>query len=546
MLNSLIYNYSPGSKFGLTSKILKSSLMFLFCLMLVFGFTIAPIQAATYTRYEAHSAEGKADLASLQTALAQMRALGCQDPISWYYQGAVHWIPTAQGSITGLQEDNPLCPYYSGFANQDEVVAKLLASWDNCTHAPNQAGQSSMVHFLPWHRLFIYHFEKIVRDLSGDDNFALPYWGYISLFDDALPDAELLTMPVELRDSGSSLYEAARLASLQAGEPINETLAQQFLLDAVEGLRRQSVYLDFDRQIDGAPHGFMHSYIGGAYNGETFFNSIYNRDNENGLMANVPSAGFDPVFWLHHSNIDRLWAQWTNETGVLVTEQELAQVSWPYQFFEPDGTIKGYTMPEVSDITYDLDYNYDDVPTLKPESILTPPSNRSRLIAQAQKTLLGVQQVQETVDADHLLKQTIPLGTNLVNRIASFRSSNNARVAPFSQPHYTLEVKVTYTGRPTGIYEVYLNLPDNENTMRTENAMKDIKTYFAGGISFFVLESDRPTTKTFQFDVTNELLLQSQSRRGIDPNKVSISIRKQGGSEDDDVKIESIALFLQE
>lgn len=546
MLNPLIGDYSPDSKCSLTSKILKSSLTFIFCLMLVFGFTIAPIQAATYIRYEAHSAEGKADLASLQTALAKMRTLGCQDPISWYYQGAVHWIPTAEGAITGLQEDNPLCPYYSGFADQDEVVAKLLASWDNCTHGPNQAGQPSVVHFLPWHRLFIYHFEKIVRDLSGNPHFALPYWGYISLFDDALPDAELLTMPVELRDSESSLYEAARLASLQAGEPINDRLAQQFLLDAVEGLRRQSVYLDFDRQINGAPHGFMHSYIGGAYNSETFFNPIYNRENENGLMANVPSAGFDPVFWLHHSNIDRLWAQWTKETGVLVTEQELAQVSWPYQFFEPDGTIKGYTMPEVSHITYALDYNYDDVPTLKPEPILTPPNTSYSLIAQAsKKTLLGVQQVQETIDADNLLNQTIPLRTNLVNRIQSFRALDSG-VAPFAQPNYTLEVKVTYTGRPTGIYEVYLNLPDNENTMRTQNAMKDISTYFAGGISFFVLESDRPTTKTFQFDVTNELLLQSQTGQEINPNEVSISIRKRGGSEDDDVKIESIALYLQE
>ncbi len=29
-----------------------------------------------------------------------------------------------------------------------------------------------------------------------------------------------------------------------------------------------------------------------------------------GKMADVPTAPNDPAFWLHHSNIDRLWAQW--------------------------------------------------------------------------------------------------------------------------------------------------------------------------------------------------------------------------------------------
>jgi tyrosinase len=27
-----------------------------------------------------------------------------------------------------------------------------------------------------------------------------------------------------------------------------------------------------------------------------------------GDMASVPSAAYDPIFYLHHANIDRLWA----------------------------------------------------------------------------------------------------------------------------------------------------------------------------------------------------------------------------------------------
>src|SRR5206468_5668429 len=32
-------------------------------------------------------------------------------------------------------------------------------------------------------------------------------------------------------------------------------------------------------------------------------------------MGNIPWAANDPIFWLHHSNIDRLWASWNANGG---------------------------------------------------------------------------------------------------------------------------------------------------------------------------------------------------------------------------------------
>jgi len=40
-----------------------------------------------------------------------------------------------------------------------------------------------------------------------------------------------------------------------------------------------------------SPHGSVHGRVGGN-------------------MGSVPYAGFDPIFWLHHANVDRLWAVW--------------------------------------------------------------------------------------------------------------------------------------------------------------------------------------------------------------------------------------------
>ena len=69
------------------------------------------------------------------------------DPTSWAYQAAIHGAYAAPPPG---------------------------ASWNECQH------QSWF--FLPWHRMYLYYFERIVRkavlDAGGPADFALPYWNY--------------------------------------------------------------------------------------------------------------------------------------------------------------------------------------------------------------------------------------------------------------------------------------------------------------------------------------------------------------------------------
>ena len=549
---------------------LKSVCALLLCLVLVFGTQPPPAaaQSSPRIRYEAHTPDGKKNLESLERTLKTMKDSGCENPLSWYYQGAIHWIPTKDSDISGLQEGNPLCLRYSGFTEiADGVYSgsdKLLASWDNCTHAPNEASQSSTIHFLPWHRLFVYHFEKIVRELSGDKNFTLPYWNYINLSDTDIPSPTRRTMPDEFRlpatSEENSLYESARDWSLTNGAPLSENLflppnvadgvKRGGLLKAVEELNDKTTYADFNDSIDDNPHGIMHDYIGGGFNetdpqNQELFNPIYNRAQDDGgepqfgLMRNVPSAGFDPIFWMHHGNIDRLWGQWTQEKHVTVTSEELELVSWPYEFFEPNGDVKAYTMQQVFDSVYDMDYEYDDgtSPNFPVELNL-----RTLMANQIRKTLLGSNQTQKTVGSDQEFTQTVPLTPLFRNQLLRQLDSNQLRSGDTSsQPNYTVELDVTYIGRPRGIYEVYLNLPNDESARNS--AIANIDPYFVGTISFFVLEADRPTTKKFQFDITDELLLQIQNLEEFNGDSASISIRKQGGSVDETLTVDKLAIY---
>lgn len=96
----------------------------------------------------------------------------------------------------------------------------------------------------------------------------------------------------------------------------------------------------------------------------------------------LPTSPNDPVFFLHHSNVDRLWAEWQDAHGV--------------DSFEPDSCDQGLlefgcranarmdrmhppfeaTPADVADISV-LGYSYD---TLGEESGI---SNRARPMAQA-------------------------------------------------------------------------------------------------------------------------------------------------------------------
>ena len=73
---------------------------------------------------------------------------------------------------------------------------------------------------------------------------------------------------------------------------------------AVENWRDFGGGMDIDQSfgiLDMDPHNTMHLWIGGAPKGGP---------PAGGLMGNNLTAAFDPIFWAHHANVDRIWALW--------------------------------------------------------------------------------------------------------------------------------------------------------------------------------------------------------------------------------------------
>ena len=567
ILDAQRYHNESAHDFLSRFQLVKTFIVFVLCFFLAFVLTPSSAFADGNIRYEAHDSRASSDLATLRAAFEIMRDEGtydCQNPLSWYYQGAIHWLPTADKDISGIQSGNPKCDYYSGFGTTSNTPEdKLLRAWDNCTHT--SAGNEEN-HFLAWHRLYVYHLEKVVRYLTGDEDFRMPYWGYISLDDESSPDDNLLKLPSDFLAPDSSLYEEARDTELLEGESIRDRFVQLYFVDAVENLRSEDSYVGFNGTIDGAPHGLMHDYLGGGYTGElnpklesgdgpqnvdnrNIFNTIYNRvttDDGNpqyGLMTNVPSAGFDPIFWTHHGNIDRLWSQWTqSENGEAVTADDLA-APWAYEFYDPEiNGWKVYDIDEAIDKMYSMDYvymGYNSNETVSPNLPSEAIRKQKRKVSRIQ---LGSNENSVVLDGSQVLTQPIGLNAEFGRRLPLLMSLTED-VDNLEQSNYILEVDVTYTGRPRGVYELYLNLPEDDTR---QDAMADIETYFIGGLSFFVNESNLPRTKTFRFGITDELLRQIQMDESSNLDNISVSIRKQGGASDAPLTIERLAVHIEE
>jgi hypothetical protein len=81
---------------------------------------------------------------------------------------------------------------------------------------------------------------------------------------------------------------------------------------AVNYIIGKSTYTDFTFSLETGAHNDVHNWC-------------------NGTITSPPTAAYDPIFWLLHANVDRLWDTWQmNHTGV----PALKAMDWVMDPFE--------------------------------------------------------------------------------------------------------------------------------------------------------------------------------------------------------------------
>jgi tyrosinase len=302
-------------------------------------------------------------------AVKELRRRPFMDMTSWRYLAAIHGVSEPLWRHNGYLASGESLPTTAAFQSQDK---------DQCQH--------HTWYFLPWHRGYLRAFEKIVADaiakLGGPADWALPYWNYN---DEQNPNR--LKLPPAFGstawpDRGTNpLFVAARYGRTgQTGKPIEldpdavelETaLTQARFVGTAKGGSpgfggRRTVAAQDERDegfLEHSPHDNVHGNIGGAHN------NIINNRLAQGLMSNPCMAALDPIFWLHHANIDRLWEVWLKrQPGHVNPTHDSAWMQGPagtrpFVMPEPDNKTRTTFHPsEMLDTTTPgLDYIYEDI-----------------------------------------------------------------------------------------------------------------------------------------------------------------------------------------
>jgi tyrosinase len=359
-----------------------------------------------------------------------MQALPNTDPLSWAYQANIHatWF-------------NPPPP--------EPAPTSELPGWTTCEHGS--------LYFWPWHRMYLYWFERIIREMSGDATFALPYWDY--------SDPNQRVLPAPFRDPASPLFVAERDADVNNG--IAPT-GLDFIFDHCSGLA-ETVFDFASFSLEGTPHGAVHVWVAGP----------------GGWMGAFDTAARDPIFWLHHSNIDRLWESWValgnaNSTDPTWLANDVTSFSGrPYDFFDEAGaqvaTIR--VVSEVLDLSA-LGYEYEALADLSgcPAFLTAPPGGEEAPAGTPAATPEGPVEFGSSPPDEEIAvgpaPTTVPVTLEQPEAAAATASAGGATVL-------TLE-GVQGTGVPAVAVEVYINLPPGQEP--------DIRSpYYVGNLNLFGL-----------------------------------------------------------
>lgn len=181
--------------------------------------------------------------------------------------------------------------------------------------------------FLPWHRAYLLDLERELQAI--DPSVALPYWR----FDQPAPN--LFTREFfGVSDSNGNVQFAANnplqfwrtngVVGIIRSPHFPTSQAPPGLLTEAQTLALGgpgALYRDF-RRMENNPHGFAHTSFGG-------------------FLFSPSTAPRDPLFFLLHGNVDRLWAKWQK-----VNSRFDSTVAAAYDSNLPGGNAVGHNLAD--------------------------------------------------------------------------------------------------------------------------------------------------------------------------------------------------------
>ena len=475
--------------------------------------------------------------------------------VSWWFMAAIHGIDR------DLWQDYGIIDAGEPFPSQGDQDVY----WDQCQHGS--------WYFLPWHRGYIWSVESLLREAiiekGGPDDWAMPYWNYS---DPNEPRARILPPAFSRKTlpdgSPNPLFVSQRYGSgvtpiqipgddvsLQA---LNAThFTNQGLLAGFGG--GKTGFSHFGREtgrVEGLPHNPVHVDIGGRdFNGP-------------GLMSDPDVAALDPVFWVHHANIDRLWSVWNKQGGVNSTDPAWLNGPLNRLFVVPerDGSEHHFMPVHMLDTqALPLEYEYDHLQA--DIGLAAAPITRSATRSGTQSrggeanmtaikpaSLIGANDASVALSSGPT-RSRVQLEADSAREVMRARSetltrstrgaTRGASTPAVARQQVLLNLENIRTRQDGYVIDVYVNLPEGAKPRERQDLLAGSFALFGARKASLPDQAHAGMGVNEVFDIT-DIVENLVDDGDLDASEINVELVPRSDVEGADITVERISVYLQE
>ena len=447
------------------------------------GFAFTPPQTAKYTRYNVMSPGGQKALKSYALGIQAMLNLRPEHPQNWFRNAFIHLMDCPHGNwwffvwhrgyigyfeetIRNLSGDTTFALPYWDWTTLPEIPESMF---DGVLTPTDSTGYERYTHSLEVFTAFIKpSMEAYWAHLNTAQRSQLSTRGY-STFNDMWNDvtgngdpgnmayattakARYLTRTNRHLDADTT-YDCSPPVIEGGLAPIdyyNPTLSLSFTSKKTPSHMTPPARGSFST-LEAMPHNNVHNYVGGVGPWDP---------GPYGNMTNFLSP-VDPLFFLHHANMDRLWVVWTRKQQrqgypILPPEPDRTTLSQEQFLFYVNGNGQFVGPSKAGEYLSTARFNYEYEPGFGDQLLLTSKPRSKRLLMQAKGVVKGNQ-------------ATLTLPSNAVKE---HLASTATLFAEVTMPH-------PGSSSEPRAFRVFVGAPEGATDLDTTSP------FFAGTVAFF-------------------------------------------------------------
>lgn len=195
-----------------------------------------------------------------------------------------------QASMSQQEKDRFINAYQT--LNSTGELGTLVSYHADMSHMMHgRMGAVGVQRFLPWHRVYLAELEEFLQGINPD--IVLPYWDWI--VDRNIPDWLQSFTPTVVSNGNPIVVTRTPgldTPDLPPQQDVDTVMAKTEFTPFTMGLE-SGRYLG-NPEFQSGMHDGVHVWVGGT-------------------MGVIDTAPADPIFWMHHANIDRIWSLWQQQ-----------------------------------------------------------------------------------------------------------------------------------------------------------------------------------------------------------------------------------------